>query len=84
MRRGKKSENQYGREVCAYCQIICLQAKNRPDVLIKALQECGQLPEQDPEAGAGELQREVDRLRTELSVAKSVLLGGGDGETVPG
>ena len=79
----KNLKNQYGREVCAYCQIIRLQAKNRPDVLIKALQECGQLPEQDPDAGASQLQEEIDRLRTELSVAKSALLGGGDGETVP-
>ncbi len=79
----KNLKSQYGHEVCAYCQIIRLQAKNRPDVLIKALQECRQLPEEDLEGGASGSQEEIDRLRTELSVAKSALLSGAGQETVP-
>jgi hypothetical protein len=35
----KNLKSQYGHEVCAYYQVIRVQAKNRPDVLIKALQK---------------------------------------------
>ncbi len=79
----KNLKSQYGHEVCAYCQIIRVQAKNRPDVLIKALQECQQLPEENIDEGSTGLQHEIDRLRTELSVAKSALLSGAGHETVP-
>jgi len=79
----KTLKSQYGHEVCSYCQIVRVQAKNRPDVLIKALQEVGQLPEDVEASGASDLQAEIDRLRAELSVAKSALLSGAGQETVP-
>lgn len=79
----KNLKAQYGQEVCSYCQIVRLQAKNRPDVLIKALQEFQQLPEDfHPDEPTGSAD-EIDRLRIELSVAKSALLSGAGQESVP-
>ncbi len=78
----KSLKNQYGVEVCSYCMITRIQAKNRPDTLIKALQEFKQLPEGDTSGESADLQDEIDRLRTDLSVAKSALLGGVGKESV--
>lgn len=79
----KNLKAQYGQEVCSYCQIVRLQAKNRPDVLIKALQGFQQVPDDFHPDEPSDQQEEIDRLRTELSVARSALLSGAGQESVP-
>lgn len=42
--KGGNMANQYGKAVCASCQIVRIAAKNRPEVVIAALEEFEALP----------------------------------------